>query len=126
VHIIVPDFYRQPKGKSVRYLMGKMLIQKTLTRSLNAISYHAHNVHFTPIEMTLEALFNFDINIEEATVNPGKDAEGNAKIRKDSKTETTVPSKQGGGKANITRKVEVSPLQLLKVKKYHLVIYVAK
>jgi hypothetical protein len=30
-------------------------------------------------EMTLEALFQFEVNIEEASVNPGKDSEGNAR-----------------------------------------------
>jgi hypothetical protein len=29
-----------------------------------------------PIEMSLDDLFQFDLNIEEAAINPGKDAEG--------------------------------------------------
>jgi hypothetical protein len=49
-----------------------------------------------PIEMLLEASFQFALNIEESAVNPGKDSEGNAKSSKDLKTETAVPRKQGG------------------------------
>jgi hypothetical protein len=30
-----------------------------------------------PIEMSLEDLFQFALNIEEAVINPGKDSEGN-------------------------------------------------
>jgi hypothetical protein len=59
--------------------------------------------------MTLEALFQFALNIEEVAVNPGKNSEGNARISKDSKTETTVPRKQGVEKASIIiRRMEVS------------------
>jgi hypothetical protein len=31
----------------------------------------------TPIEMYLEDLFQFSLNIEEAAINAGKDTEGN-------------------------------------------------
>jgi hypothetical protein len=30
-----------------------------------------------PIEMSLEDVFQFSLNIEESAINPGKDAEGN-------------------------------------------------
>jgi hypothetical protein len=30
-----------------------------------------------PIEISLENLFQFSLNIEEAAINPGKDSEGN-------------------------------------------------
>jgi hypothetical protein len=39
-----------------------------------------------PIEMSLEDLFQFALNIEEAAINPGKDADGNARNSKDTKT----------------------------------------
>jgi hypothetical protein len=54
-----------------------------------------------PIEMNLEELFQFALNIEEASINPGKDAEGNPRNSKETKTENTIPHKQGGkGKNN--------------------------
>jgi hypothetical protein len=54
-----------------------------------------------PIEMNLEELFQFALNIEEASINPGKDAEGNPQNSKETKTENTIPRKQGGkGKNN--------------------------
>jgi hypothetical protein len=46
----------------------------------------------------LEVLFKFALNIEEASVNHGKDSEGNTKISKELETETAVPRKQGFGK----------------------------
>jgi hypothetical protein len=49
-----------------------------------------------PIEMSLEDLFQFALNIEDADINPGKDAEGNPRNSKDHKTETSIPRKQGG------------------------------
>jgi hypothetical protein len=49
-----------------------------------------------PIEMNLEELFQFAFNIEEASINPGKDAEGNPQNSKEMRTETTIPRKQGG------------------------------
>jgi hypothetical protein len=39
-----------------------------------------------PIEISLEALFQFTLNVEEAAVNPGKDSEVNARSIKDTKT----------------------------------------
>jgi hypothetical protein len=36
-----------------------------------------------PIEMSLEDLFQFALNIEEAAINPGKDSEGNPRNRKE-------------------------------------------
>jgi hypothetical protein len=54
-----------------------------------------------PIEMNLEELFQFALNIEEASTNPEKDSEGNPRNSKETKTETTIPRKQGGkGKNN--------------------------
>jgi hypothetical protein len=49
-----------------------------------------------PIEMFLEDLFQFALNIEEAAINPRKDSEGNPWNRKEQKTETSIPRKQGG------------------------------
>jgi hypothetical protein len=50
-----------------------------------------------PIEMILEELFQFALNIEEASVIPGKDADGNPRNSKETKTENlTIPRKQGG------------------------------
>jgi hypothetical protein len=49
-----------------------------------------------PIEMNLEELFQFDLNIEEASIIPGKDSEGNPRNSKETKTETIFPQKQGG------------------------------
>jgi hypothetical protein len=49
-----------------------------------------------PIEMNLEELFQFDLNIEEASINPGMDSEGNPPNSKQTKTDTIIPRKQGG------------------------------
>jgi hypothetical protein len=49
-----------------------------------------------PIKTYLEDLFQFALNIEESEINPGKDAEGSPRNSKESKTETTIPRKQGG------------------------------
>jgi hypothetical protein len=49
-----------------------------------------------PIKMNIEKLFQFALNIEEAAINPGKDSEGNPRNSKDTKTETSIPPKQGG------------------------------
>jgi hypothetical protein len=38
-----------------------------------------------PIEMNLEELFQFALNIEEASINPGKDSEGNPRNSKETK-----------------------------------------
>jgi hypothetical protein len=46
--------------------------------------------------MNLEELFQFTLNIEEASINPGKDSEGNPRNSKETKTETMIPRKQGG------------------------------
>jgi hypothetical protein len=54
--------------------------------------------------MTLEALFQFALNIEEAAINTGKDSEGNARCCKDSKTKNAVPRNQGGGKGKNNHK----------------------
>jgi hypothetical protein len=48
------------------------------------------------IEMNIEDLFQFPLNIEEADINPGKDSEGNPRNSKEQKTETSIPRKQGG------------------------------
>jgi hypothetical protein len=37
-----------------------------------------------PIEISLEDLFQFALNIKEATINPGKDDEGNPQNSKES------------------------------------------
>jgi hypothetical protein len=49
-----------------------------------------------PIEMSLQDLFQFALNIEEAAINLGKDAEGNPRNSKEHKTKTSIPRKQGG------------------------------
>jgi hypothetical protein len=59
-----------------------------------------------PIEMNLEELFQFALNIEEASINPGKDTEGNPRNSKETKTETTIPRKQGG-KGKNHKKIEI-------------------
>jgi hypothetical protein len=41
-----------------------------------------------PIEMNLEELFQFVLNIEEALINPGKDSEGNLRNSKETKIDT--------------------------------------
>jgi hypothetical protein len=51
-----------------------------------------------PIEISFKDLFQFALNIEEATLNPGKDAKGNPRNSKESKTETSIPRKKGKGK----------------------------
>jgi hypothetical protein len=65
-----------------------------------------------PIEMSLEDLFQFAWNIKDAAINPGKDAEGNPRNSKESKTETSIPGKhgckrknheKGGGKSSILK-----------------------
>jgi hypothetical protein len=38
-----------------------------------------------PIEMNLEELFQFALTIEEASINPGKDADGNLGIARERK-----------------------------------------
>jgi hypothetical protein len=66
-----------------------------------------------PIEMSLEDLIHFALNIEEAAINPGKDADGNPRNSKETKSETTIPRKRGGGgleKVKTIRKVEANPL----------------
>jgi hypothetical protein len=64
-----------------------------------------------PIEISLEALFQFSLNIEGTAVNYVKDSEGNARSSKYMNTETTNPRKQGVKKARIIRRREqVSPL----------------
>jgi hypothetical protein len=71
-----------------------------------------------PLEILLEELLSYALNIEEASVNPGHDAEGNSN-HSNQKTETTIPKKREVEKANITRKVEeTSPHLFLMVNKY--------
>jgi hypothetical protein len=57
-----------------------------------------------PIEMNLKELFQLALNIEEASINPGKDSEGNPRNSKETKTETIIPRKQGGGKGKSHKK----------------------
>jgi hypothetical protein len=65
-----------------------------------------------PIKMSLKDLFKFALNIEEAAINPDKDAEGIPRNSKESKTETSTPPKLGikgkkqkkvGGKSTILK-----------------------
>jgi hypothetical protein len=46
--------------------------------------------------MSLQDLFQFARNIEEAPINPGKDADGNPRNSKEQETETAIPRKQVG------------------------------
>jgi hypothetical protein len=39
--------------------------------------------------------YQFALNTKEAAINPGKDAEGNMRKSKETKSETTIPWKQG-------------------------------
>jgi hypothetical protein len=54
--------------------------------------------------MTLEELFQFALNIEEAVVNHGKDYEGNALRSKETKTETIIHRKQGVEKLKVIKR----------------------
>jgi hypothetical protein len=56
-------------------------------------------------EMNLEELFQFTLNIEEASINPGKDSEDNPRNSKETKTDTIIPRNQGG-KVKFIRKIE--------------------
>jgi hypothetical protein len=49
-----------------------------------------------PIKMNLEELFQLALNIEEASINLGKNSEGNPRNSKETKTDTVIPRKQGG------------------------------
>jgi hypothetical protein len=49
-----------------------------------------------PIKMNLEELFQFALNIEEASINPGNNSEVNPRNNKETKTDTIIPRKQGG------------------------------
>jgi hypothetical protein len=48
-----------------------------------------------PIEMNIEELFQFALNIDEAVINRGKNSEGNPWNSKEQRTETSIPQKQG-------------------------------
>jgi hypothetical protein len=69
-----------------------------------------------PIEMNIEELFQLALNKEEASINTGKDSEGNPRNSKEPKTESTIPRKQwgkgknhknNGGKSSILKGQEV-------------------
>jgi hypothetical protein len=60
-----------------------------------------------PNEMSLEDLFQFALNIQEAVINPVKDSEGNPRNSKEQKTETSIPRKSGG-KVSILKGQEFS------------------
>jgi hypothetical protein len=46
--------------------------------------------------MNLEELFQFSLDIEKASINPGKDSEVNPRSSKETKMYTVIPQKQGG------------------------------
>jgi hypothetical protein len=48
------------------------------------------------IEMSLEDLYQFALNIEEAAINPGQDSEGNPRNSKEYRKENSITWKQGG------------------------------
>jgi hypothetical protein len=62
-----------------------------------------------PIKMSLEDLFQFALNIEEADINPIKDSKDNPLNSKEPKTETSFLGSRGV-KVNIIRRVEEKPL----------------
>jgi hypothetical protein len=63
------------------------------------------------IKMPLKDLFQFALTIEEADINPGKDAEGNTRNSKEKKTSTStsIPRMQGV-KVKSIRRVEENPI----------------
>jgi hypothetical protein len=59
---------------------------------LNSYIKKMKEANTEPIEMNLEELFQFALNTEEDSINPGKDSEGNPRNSKETKTEnTTIP-----------------------------------
>jgi hypothetical protein len=52
-----------------------------------------------PIKMNLKELFQVALSIEEASINPGKDSEGNPRNNKETKIDI-IPRKQGGKEKN--------------------------
>jgi hypothetical protein len=50
------------------------------------IIYQMKEANTEPIEMNLEELFHFALNIEEAAINPGKDSEDNPRNSKEQRT----------------------------------------
>jgi hypothetical protein len=48
-----------------------------------------------PIEMSLEDLFQFALNIEEAVINPGKDSEGNPRNSKEQEPQPQLLGSRG-------------------------------
>jgi hypothetical protein len=56
--------------------------------------------------MNLEELFQFALNIEEASINPGKDSEGNPRNNKETKTEIPLFLKSKGVREKVIRKIE--------------------
>jgi hypothetical protein len=65
-----------------------------------------------PIEMNIEELFQFSLNTEEASINPGKDSDGNSRNSKETKTDTIIPRKQGGkGKSHKKKRGKSSILK---------------
>jgi hypothetical protein len=81
----------------------------------------------TPIEMPLENLFNFALNMKKQQLILERVLKAIPRTAK--KIQRPNPQfleSRGVVKANITRKVEVTPVQLLKAKQDQLVISVAK
>jgi hypothetical protein len=69
-----------------------------------------------PIETNLGELFPFALNIEEASINPGKDSEGNPRNSKEIKTDTIIPRKQGGkGKSHKKNRGKSSILKVQEI-----------
>jgi hypothetical protein len=63
-----------------------------------------------PIEMNLEELFQFALTIEEASIDPGKDSEGNPRDSKETETENTIPRKQGGKGKNHKKNRDINSI----------------
>jgi hypothetical protein len=65
-----------------------------------------------PIDINLEELFQFALNIKEASINPGKDYAGKPPNSKGKKTDTIIPREQGGkGKSHKKNRGKYSVLK---------------
>jgi hypothetical protein len=80
-------------------LLKELSDRQKSTILYDALPYNCINkmkeAHTESIEMSLEDLFQFALNIEEASINADKDSEGNPRNSKEQITETSVPRKQG-------------------------------
>jgi hypothetical protein len=80
----------------------------------------------THFEMPLDELLNDALNIEQAAVNPGTDAEGNSNTVMLKRPKLPYQDSKGVVKAKHPRNMEVSPLPFLMIKKDQLALPVVK